>query len=177
MTIPHRQPRRGFTLVEILAAMAALMFVTGVCVALITVLVNLSDSSERHAGLELAIAKAARAFREDVRSADAADLRAKDGELACVAWLSVNGSTVEYSVGSDSVYRVETIDDTVVAHEQFQLPEKSFPRFERFEIDGKVFLALVFDRRGGKTQSKAAIRLFRIEAALGEDTRFQGGTP
>lgn len=169
--------RRGITLIELLVVLASMTFVLGVCVALMTMLLKLSDSAERHTALEVSIAKLARAFRDDVRSAEEVNLQTKGRELAYAAWLSGDGTTVEYTVASDAIYRSETLGDAMVGREEFPLPAKSFPRFERIEREGRVFVAVVFDRRGAKSESSLAIRLFRIEAALGENSRFRRVAP
>ena len=170
--------RRGFTLVEIMASLAALTMVMGVCAALLAMLFNLSDSGEKHAAQELAIARAARTFRHDVHAADGVETRPSGKPSPGISLLLKDGSAIEYTAERDAIVRVETVGTTVVSQDRLILPQKASPRFERRKEGDRTFLTLVFNRRGAKTDSPLAVRSFRVDAALGADSRFDrdGGT-
>jgi prepilin-type N-terminal cleavage/methylation domain-containing protein len=170
--------RPGFTMVEVMASLAALTIVMGVCAALITMLFNLSDSGEKHAAQELAIARAARTFRHDVHVADAVETRPSGKPSTVLSLLLKDGSSIEYTAERGSIVRVETDGVMIVTQDRLFLPEKSSPRFERHKEGDRIFLTLVFDRRGAKTDDPHAVRSFRVDAALGADSRFDrdGGT-
>lgn len=170
--------RRGFTLVEIMAALAAFTIVAGVCASLMAMLFELSDSGEKHAAQEMAIARAARTFRHDVHEADAVETRSSGKPSTLISLRQKDGSSIEYTADRDSLVRVETAGNTVVSQDRLSLPEKASPQFERREEGNRVFLTLVFNRRGAKSDSPLAVRVFRVDATLGADSRFDrdGGT-
>jgi prepilin-type N-terminal cleavage/methylation domain-containing protein len=169
--------RRGFTLVEIMASLAALTMVLGVCVALLTMLYHLSDSGEKHAAQELAIARAARVFRHDVHAADGVETQASGKPSDMINLLLKDGSSIEYTAERDAIVRVETVGTTIVSQDRLFLPEKAMPQFDERRDGDQVFVSFVFNRRGAKTDALLAIRSFRVDAVLGSDSRFdrQGG--
>jgi prepilin-type N-terminal cleavage/methylation domain-containing protein len=164
--------RRGFTLVEVMASLAALTMVLGVCVALVTMLYRLSDSGEKHAAQELAIARAARVFRRDVNAADRVETRLSGKPSDTITLLLKDGSSIEYTAEREAIVRVETVGTTIVSQDRLFLPEKAMPRFELHNDGDREFLSLAFNRRGAKTDAPLAIRNFRVDAVLGSDSRF-----
>ena len=163
---------RGFTLVEVMTSLAALTMVMGVCVALLSMLFHLSESGEKHAAQELAIARAARLFRHDVHAADHVETRLSGKPCTVLSLLFKEGMAIEYTAERDAIVRIETVGLTIVSQDRLFLPEKAMPRFEERTEGNRVFLSLVFNRRGAKTDVPLAIRPFRVEAALGSDSRF-----
>ncbi len=175
---PKFRRRNGLTLVEIVAAMATMTMVLGVSIALLTVLFKLSDSGRKHAADEFAIARAARLFRQDLRSADSIETRPSGKPSPSLTLQLDEGLMIEYLAERDGLLRIESCDGAIVEQEHLSLPDWSSPRFERRNENGLTFVTFVFDRRPSKTSPKLANREFRIEATVGADSRFDqtGGT-
>ncbi len=172
MRAKRANTRAGLTLIEVVTAMTVMTTVLGLSVALIAMLLKLSDSGHRHASDEAALMRAARLFREDVRAAAQAVPEGGGKRL----WLgSVDGGSVEYSASREGLMRVAMWDDDVIKQERLPLPPKSSPRFE---VDRNV-VALLLDRRQPGSTDRARPRVLRIEAAPGARERFTasgGGT-
>lgn len=164
--------RAGLTLIEVVTAMTVMTIVMGLCVALITMLLKLSDSGTRHASDEAALMRVARLFREDVRAAS--EVVPKGGGKRLVL-RSFDGGEVEYSASRDGLWRVASWGDDTVKEERLPLPPTSSPRFEA----GRKVVALLIDRRQRTATDGAKPRVLRIEAAPGAHERFtaKGGDP
>lgn len=175
MTANGRRSRRGFSLIEMLVAMTTMTFVMGVCVALLQMLLKLDAAGQTHVETEATIARAARVFRRDARSA-AEVSRCPVGSESDRLGLTLPGAdhAVEYRVRGDDLLRAEWHTGELVEQERFRLPARSSGRFEHREADGRGTVSLVFDRRGRKGDGEATVRAFRIEAATGADRRFEG---
>lgn len=177
---PRSARRNGLTLVEIMAALTALTMVLGIAAALISLLFKLSDSGQKHSADEMAMARLARIFRQDARSADFLETRPSGQPSPSITFYEIDGSTIEYLGERDGILRVVSLGGTMVEQERLALPDAAVPRFERRDDDGRTLVILAFHRGTSKTNSKLANKAFRIEAMLGANTRFDpagGGKP
>ena len=173
MIARNRKPQRGYSLVEMLAVMATMTLVLGLCVALLEMILKLHSSGMQHIENEAAIARMARVFRNDVRSATEVT-RCAIGKNSTTLGLSIGGeSVIEYQVIKDSLLRSEWREDELVGQEQFRLPKTSSARFEHRESGGLDRVALVLERRGKTGQGEARSRPFQVEATRGANFRFE----
>lgn len=170
---------RGLTLVELMAAFATLTLVLGVCAALITMLLKLSGTSRDHIADEIALARIARLFREDVRLASKCDMTSTRQPARRIT-LSTGPFVVEYALSRTGLTRTMQRDDEPLKYELLRLPPTaSAMRFERQSADGADMIGLVLTRQA-KSKGGAISHEFRIEAAAGASGRFQtrgAGTP
>ncbi len=167
--------RRGLTLVELLAAFSTLTIVLAMCVALMTMLLKLSVSGRDGLANDVAIARLARLFREDVRWAREVR-RVDEGKPSQRIALISNEMAVEYSANGDRLERIEWDGDELVQQERLTLPKSSSPRFERRTDSERGVVVLVLDR-AAKSPGVAKVREFRIEATTGAAHRFEAGGP
>ncbi len=169
--------RRGFSLVEMLAVMATLSLVLGLCVALLEMLLRLNASGREHIENEAAIARMSRVFREDVRDAGEIARCPLGGQSTALSLVVPGGDLVEYQVIKDALVRKEWRRDEILAQERFRLPASSYGRFERHGENEQAVVSLVIDRRSKQGPVDANAHTFRIEATPGATRRFdeQGG--
>ena len=169
-----RGRRRGITLVEMLAAMAALLIVMGVVATLITALLGIESSGRDHAESEAQLARVAHFVRADVRAATVAQIAADPNAISRLTLKQgESGVTVEYRLDQGDLIRVESAGKATKKQERFRLPPRSSPRFERIDPSGRPFVALVVDRRSRQRGGGSVVRPFRVEASLGADARFE----
>jgi hypothetical protein len=165
--------RRGYSLVEMLAVMASMTVVMGLCVVLLELVLKLDTSGREHVDNEATIARLGRVFRGDVRGASEV-ARCDPGKDSSALALreSAGDRAVEYLVLKDRIVRAEWVAGELLKQEQFLLPPRSSARFARRDPAGLARVALVFERRGKKGDGRVTVHEQWIEASPGSAGRF-----
>lgn len=171
MRIARRRRPRGLTLVELMAALATLTMVLGVCASLVAMLLKFAASGRDHARDEAAVARFARLFREDVRGADDVYLEPTSGPATRLE-LSTGGEYIVAYVGTRTgVVRTEGTRSEMLKSESIHLPTKTVLRFERQSIAGGEVISAVLTRKA-RSPGGAKPHDFRIDASFNAHSRF-----
>ena len=163
MKAANRTKRRGFTLVEIILVVAGASMIAATCGMLLHVLLRLDTVGRSHLNDASTVARLARQFREDVRTAGKAD-RTPEANQAPRLTLTTSGApTVIYQVENDRLLRLETLGDKVVRRESYSMARLGPVAFES---DGG-FVRLVLLRKPDEPGTAIRPRT-RIDARLGK---------
>ncbi|MDB5351530.1 MAG: hypothetical protein JWN86_2777 [Planctomycetota bacterium] len=173
MRSPGRTPRRGYTLVEMLAVMATLTLILGLCVALMELLLKLNTSGKDHVETEARLSRSARIFRDDVHEAGEIK-RCEPGTSSTTIELvrPDHDRVVEYQWIKNDLVRNEWSAGEIVKRERFPLPAQASAHFEHRSDGGRSVAAYVVHRRGKQASGPAVDHAFRIEAMVGAAFRF-----
>lgn len=168
----RRSIRRGYSLIEMLAAMAVLMVVLGASAALIDRLLKLDHSARAHRDNWATAGRLARVFRADAHAAAfALTPPGAERTAAELRLRGLSGRDIVYEFDQGTITRLESVEGLPARGETFRLPA----RIGHFEVQhggsrGLVALDLAWPI--GRSESSAT-RSFRVEAALGLDHRFE----
>lgn len=171
MTHPGRSPsrgtpRRGFTLIEMVAVMTTLAVLMGLCAVTIQVLLRVGADARERQSATATLGRLAEQFRQDVHASDEAmvlaaeDLRLARGPSPRVA--------IAYRVADGRVDRIESVDDTESRRESYLLGRGHSAAFEARDDGPRRFLTLVVrpDARPGHPQPT---RPLEVLALVGKD--------
>lgn len=171
----RRPARRGYSLVEMLGAMAVLLVVLGASVALIDRLLKLDGAARDHRRALATAGRLARAFRSDAHAA--AFAMTPPGADRSAAELRLRGPSdhdVVYQFDRGTVTRLESVEGLPARGETFRLPGRA-GHFEIQEEGPGVLAALVVAWPLGRSPTNSSAneaRNWRVEAAVGLDHRF-----
>ena len=168
--------RKGFSLVEVMVAMAVGSVLMAIVVGLLYTLMETDRTSREHLRLRIAAARLADQFRRDAHAAvgltGPPDV-AEDGAEVLPVWeLELPPDrVVEYRVEGHSLLRTERAGGEVVKREWFGLPPHAVASIERSGEQGQPIatLRIVPDVDPPGTP---AWRPLRIDAVLALDHRF-----
>ncbi len=175
--------RRGFTLIEVLVAIAVTAVLLGVAVGLLHAVFYGQQAAHERLRERMTMDRLARQFREDVHAA--AGLA--DAEVAALdqrklpGWRlqPAGGPTIEYWVAGGALVRAEREGGKTTAHDEFALPAGAKVEI-RLDAAGKPALARLRIAPGDEASAGVAPPVLVVEGVLGWDRRFvaaPGGTP
>lgn len=147
--------RRGFTLIEMIAAFTAGVVALGLSITLIQSLMRLDQSGRARLSEGAMLGQLARTFRDDVHAARSVQLGERL-ELRMSA-----DEVITYGPDAGRLVRTRRVEGDVEHVESYRPPARSSPRFQQEEAMGRPFVILSFEPSS-----------FRVEAALGRDHRF-----
>jgi prepilin-type N-terminal cleavage/methylation domain-containing protein len=187
--------RLGFTLIEIVAALAVTSVLLAIAAGLLHALFRFQEGGQERLRQRVAMDRLARQFREDVHAASGltaegvgspsrvgADASEPSKPLAPDAkktpdpfrgWrLQLAGSrTIEYRVESDALARSEREGDKPVWREGFPLPPGAKVEVKLREDKGAAMASLRITA-GGEPAGSGAPPVLLVEGVLGLDHRF-----
>jgi prepilin-type N-terminal cleavage/methylation domain-containing protein len=169
----RRSARRGYSLIEMLAAIAVLTVVLGASTALIDRLLKLDRSARAHRDDWATAGRLARAFRGDAHAA--AFALTPPGAERSAAELRLRGPSghdVVYEFDQGTITRLELVEGLPARGETFRLPGR-LGHFELRHEGSRGLVALDLAWPTGRPELGVA-RSFRVVAALGLDHRFEG---
>lgn len=166
----HQRRHSGFTLMEMMAAMAVFTVVLTIAMGLLTLFLRLDESARRHAEGISATARLARVFRADVRAANSATVAQADGAQR-IALASEGDREVRYEVNPRTIRRVVSKAGSQVNVEQFRIARPN----SKFVTDaaGSIQVVTLDLLPPDNLKSSLSRRPLRISAALGADHRYE----
>lgn len=170
--------RKGFSLVEVLVAIAVASLMLATAVGLLYALIEMDRTSREHLRLRTAAARLADRFRRDVHAAvrlTGPPAAAEDGAEAAVAWeLELPPDrAVEYRLEEDSLLRTERAEGEAVKREWFGLPPHAAASIRISAGQSPPIVSLRIAPDGQSPAEPPAWRPVRIDAALALDHRFE----
>jgi len=168
--------RKGFSLVEVMVAMAVGSVLMAIVVGLLYTLMETDRTSREHLRLRIAAARLADQFRRDVHAGvrlSGQGAVAEDGAEAPAAWeLELPPDrVVEYRLEEDSLLRTERAGGEVVRREWFKLPPHAVVSIRLSGEQGQPIATLRI-APDVKLPEAPAWRPVRIDAAFATDHRF-----
>jgi type II secretory pathway pseudopilin PulG len=158
MIRPLTSPRRGYSLIEMLAVIICLTMLLGVGTATLQGLVRLDRSARAVREENRIVDRLAQTFRADVHRAYQ---RGAGPDQTLVLRLRPD-ETVEYRADGASVLVTRRRGDEPPRTERFRLPSRGSPRLAWVEYDGRTFARLQWPGTGsgrGGLRIEAALRL------------------
>jgi hypothetical protein len=141
------------------------------CAGLIHLLVRLDRTGQNSAELSADLARLSRDFRNDGHQAsEAVEL----GDPSKVRWVRTDGLTVEYEARPADLLRTLSSGGKIRDREIYRLPTAGKVRFDRFDVEGRPFLAFVISGAIDRLEP-TVLREDRVETELGRDKRILGG--
>jgi type II secretory pathway component PulJ len=159
--------RRGHSLIEMVLVIGVLAIVLGLCAGLLHALFRLDRAGRNSVGDASNLARLARDFREDVRSARTA--RPQGAEGAGLELDKGDGDVVIYRTEGPNLYREEVHGGKPVRRERYESDRLGTSRFDVTE--GRVRLAL--SKPKAETPGLAGPTV-TVEAVLGKHRRLSG---
>jgi prepilin-type N-terminal cleavage/methylation domain-containing protein len=160
--------RRGFTLIEMLAAITIGSVVLGIGIGILHVLLRAEETGRERVHQAQVLTHLAEQFRSDVGAA-VRQMPAQDDRPKQWQFVLANDCTVTYRALPGEVRRDERTADKLVRQETYALPE-GYTAAIRVERDAKpAIVSLVIAR---EPTPLAAGREMRVAAVLGKDHRF-----
>ena len=165
---------RGYTLIEVLAVIAAGAVVMAIAVGLLHLLIRLDRDSREEVSRQATLHRLADQFRRDVRAAGQfAAVDAPDGADAPSGWQFALEAdrAVRYAAEEGELVRTERAADDVVGQESYALPADSTVSIEAVgeAAPGIVRLRIAPD---GIRPPAATWRGTCVDAELAKDRRF-----
>ena len=180
MIAMHRRDRRRrgmASLIEALAAIALLSAVFTATAGLLHLMMRLERGSRDELAATIAEGRLAIDVRDDVHAAIGVT-SADDGEPNPPDRLELElpgGASASYRVDGEKLRRLRIDPSGRRRFESYRLPRRTNARWERVGRGGETVVALVLERPEGP-RGEGRPRTLRIEAVLGRDHRFKGGT-
>jgi prepilin-type N-terminal cleavage/methylation domain-containing protein len=164
--------RRGFTLIEMIAAISISAVLTGIAMSLLVVLLQVERTGRAHVEENRTIYDLSDQFRRDVRAAERA-VTNQGKKSSDILELS-QGSThiVHYEPAAGGVERLETVDGKTIRRESYALPSDWSAAID---VPSKTQPERVCITLAPKDASLRVTREVRVEAMLGQDHRFERG--
>ena len=167
--VQHRKTRRrGYSLIEMVVVVGAVTIVLSMCGLTLHALMRLDRSGRRGFDDASTVARLARQFRKDVRSASAAKTNAADDEKSRLDMNIHDKQTVTYALEGIKLIRTEKQADGKVLNREGYRVDRIGP--VGFEMKGSwVRLKLERMSANGAALPKPPIA---VEARLGKDDAF-----
>lgn len=165
--------RRGFSLIEMVAAIGVISILTGLSVTLIHSLLRVERIERAALVQQNTLVRLSREFRQDVREARATEPSGDVAEpLTNIVLQSSAGDAVEYRIRNDSVVRTWRRAEKAERTETFKLPSGATAHLMVSRKPGQAVVSLLIDRKAGK-RGEGESREFRVDARVGRDHRFE----
>jgi prepilin-type N-terminal cleavage/methylation domain-containing protein len=161
--------RRGISLIELMAVLTIGSVLMGIAVSLLLVLLRVEQTSRAHVEQSTAVYTLADQFRRDVRAAGRAAADPAEKNHAIALFLTA-GHEVHYSDRGGEVERIETGDGKTIRRESYALPAEWSATVD---VVSWARPALAWMTLAPKDAALRTVRELRIEAAIGEDHRFE----
>ena len=153
--------RRGMTLVELMAGMAAVAAMLGICTALLGLAMRLESDGRAAFESSRELDRLAARLRLDVHAARSATIESRTLRLGG------DGGSLEYRLDDPAeVARVALDGDRVVARDPYRIPQPAGVTAEVREVDGRPFVVLAVALRGRADRIDPS-RVVEIAAAVG----------
>jgi type II secretory pathway component PulJ len=162
--------RRGISLIEMIAVITVGAVLMGVAMSLLVMLLKVERTGRAHVEQSAAVYALADQFRRDVRAADRAAAGESKGAAEIVGLYQGKTRVVRYESAGGDIQRVEKADGKMVRRESYALPSEWSATVD---VESKARPEVVRMTLGPKEASMRATREVRIEAALGQDHRFE----
>jgi prepilin-type N-terminal cleavage/methylation domain-containing protein len=176
MIISNRVPRRGVTLIEMVAVITVFAVLLGLCAITIQLLMRVGSDAQTRRTAGAALGRLAEQFREDIHASD-------DVQLRPAAGLRLNrgpGVVIDYQTRDGRVDRVESVNGQASRHESYALDRHDSITFERRDDGPRRFLAMVVRHKVGSGQPDPPHPM-EILALVGKDRNgllaSKGGPP
>lgn len=164
--------RRGFSLIEMVAAIGGIVILAGLSVTLIHSLLRVERLERASLVQQTALAHLSRQFRQDVRSAQTVEPSGDDaGPLRGIVLKSPTHETIEYQAKDGSIVRTWRRSEKVERTESFKLSSEGTAQLSVSGKSDQAVVSLEIDRKAGK-RGEVKSREFRVDARLGHDHRF-----
>jgi type II secretory pathway pseudopilin PulG len=162
-------PRRGYTLIEMMAVMAGVTALIGLGVATINSLFLIERNTRQATEDGLALERLADGFRDDLHAAvrPAGTDPEKPGAVPSLGVDLPGGERVEYRTDGPALFITRKRPEGEPRLERLILPSLGTPRLSWEEQDGRRFGRLSFS----KSESAPDGGELRVEALLGRDHR------
>jgi prepilin-type N-terminal cleavage/methylation domain-containing protein len=161
------KPRRGFTLIEIIVAIAVATVVLAAAVALLHALLR-ADAAHRDAmQRSAAVDRLTQQFRDDVHAAVRVAGASPDWQFDLPG-----GRSVAYQMTADGIVRIEKAGQAVAGRESFSLPAGAVARIETAMRGGATLVRLTVVPAAGDDAQSVSAAPYRIDAVMAADHRF-----
>jgi type II secretory pathway pseudopilin PulG len=163
--------RRGWTLLEAIAALTVGSTIFGIAVQLLALTMHAAEGARDRATSAGATARLAERFRADVHAArEIVVPQSKDNMTRWTVKLSAD-ERIEYELRDGSLQWTKYVGDAVRARDALALPQDTAPRLELEPKDNPVMASLLL-KRGAEAGDDSAEHTVRIDARIGRDRRF-----
>ncbi|TWU28054.1 prepilin-type N-terminal cleavage/methylation domain-containing protein [Bythopirellula polymerisocia] len=133
--------RKGFTLVEVMAAISVGSVLLVLSLGVVHRALNLESNSRDQARVSHSLTRLSHDFRHDVQRAMDVDL----GQEAALVLSMANESTVTYTIAEKYLLREQVLDDGVAQREFYDLPPEAVVQFLESEAPSRLELSITHD--------------------------------
>ena len=179
--------RRGFSLAELLVVMAMMSVVFAVAVGMVHRVMHEQKRADRDNAMHRVAERLSTKLREDVHSAERAELVQSDEGQKRLNLTQRNDTTVSYVVRTNVVERTATRENETVHRDSYRFPENY--RLEVFDNSAQqvsftafvlpqAYLTTLSDQSPGVVresevpESQVRRAVMHVEASAGRDHRF-----
>jgi type II secretory pathway pseudopilin PulG len=163
--------RRGWTLLEAIAALTVGSTVFGIAVQLLSLTMHAAEGARDRAASAGAMARLAERFRADVHAArEIVVPQPKDNAARWTVKLSAD-ERIEYEFRDGALQWTKYAGDAVRARDAFTLSPGIEPGLELEPKHNPVIASLLL-KRGAESGDESAEHAIRIDARIGRDHRF-----
>lgn len=164
--------RRGFTLVELLAVVASMTVLLGVCVALVQALMKVERTGRNYVAEGSTFARLMHDFKRDAHAAVRVDPQSEAGKpMKEIAFLGPDGERATYRAFDAGVELIVAKSKDAVRQERFALSLYGRPEFEVEEVEGRKLVSLTF-HGPAPVSKRESVPPLRIDAIVARDHGF-----